>query len=79
MNGMGAAAMLDGFWRMGLASLVMALLTWLVQQPLQTGPLLWQLLLSGSIGGITYLLLCLALRVHEVQQFWHYARRRLTR
>ncbi len=79
MNGIGAAAMLDGLWRMGLATLVMALLTWMVQRPLQTGPVLWQLLLSGSVGGIIYLLLCLVLRVHEVQQFWYYARRRLTR
>lgn len=79
MKGMGAAAMLDGVWRMSVATGVMALLTWLVLQPLQTAAPLWQLLAGGTVGGVVYVLLCLALRVHEVEQIWEMVRGRVRR
>ncbi len=76
MKGMDAAAILDGMWRMGFASLIMALLTWFMGKQLESWAFLWQLLIASSVGGIAYLLLCFLLGVHEIKQFWHYARRR---
>ena len=76
MKGMGAAAILDGVWRMGIATGGMALLTWLALRPLQTSAPLWQLAVGGTVGGIVYVGLCLALRVHEVEQIWGLVRGR---
>lgn len=79
MEGIGAAAILDGLWRMGIATGVMALLTWLTQQGLSAAASLWQLLIAGAVGGVAYGLMCLALRVHEVEQLWRYVRGRVRR
>ncbi|MCL4869839.1 MAG: murein biosynthesis integral membrane protein MurJ [Anaerolineae bacterium] len=79
MGGMGAAAWLDGVWRMGLATGGMALVTGLGQYALAAAPVVVQLLAGTVVGGGTYLLLCLAFRVHEVEQIWRYGKRWLMR
>jgi putative peptidoglycan lipid II flippase len=71
--------LLDGCWRMGLASLAMAVVVWAVRQlQLSAGPLL--LLLAGAgAGATTYFAASLVFRVAELYQLLAYARRRLAR
>jgi putative peptidoglycan lipid II flippase len=78
LNGLDGLYLLDGLWRMGTATLLMAGATLLVHQQLQVQAALGQLLLSTLSGGLIYLLACHFLRVSEINQFLNYGRR-LTR
>lgn len=79
MGGLNGRSLLDGMWRMGLASLLMAGTIWLSLAWLESSQAIWQISLGGLIGGIVYGLACWAFQVSEVQQFWRYGRRRLGR
>lgn len=77
MNGIDGHYLLDGVWRMALASLIMAGITWYTSLQLTSSAAFWQLSLAGLAGGITYLLACTILRVDELQQIWAALRQRL--
>ncbi|MCP4423709.1 MAG: murein biosynthesis integral membrane protein MurJ [Chloroflexi bacterium] len=78
MGGVNGRSLLDGFWRMGLASLLMAGAIWLTLTWLEQSAALWQAALGSLAGGIVYLLASLGLRVTEMRRFWEYGRRRLS-
>lgn len=75
MRGINGRSLLDGLWRMGIATLLMMGTIGLILRWLAESGALWQALLGGLAGGIVYLLACRVLRVAEVQQFWGYGRR----
>jgi putative peptidoglycan lipid II flippase len=68
MGGLEGRRLLDGVWRMGLATLIMAVVTQLALGQLSDAAAFWQLLVAGLIGGMTYLVLSYLLRVNELQQ-----------
>ncbi len=70
-------ALLDGFVRMGLASLLMAGVMWGMLMLLKTSNLWWQLILGSMVGSAVYLAASHFLKVSEVRQFWEYGRRLL--
>ena len=76
MKGLNGRSLLDGLWRMGTASVLMAGTIWLTLSWLAESGALWQTLLGGLTGGVVYLLACWMLKVIEIQQFWGYGRRR---
>lgn len=76
MRGVNGRSLLDGLWRMGLATLLMIGAIWLTLSWLAESGALQQVLLGGLAGGVVYLLACWVLRVAEIQQFWGYGRRR---
>ncbi len=70
MGGINGRSLLDGIWRMGLAGSVMALAVWLATQlPVVAANNLFQLLVGGITGGISYLSVTILLGVQEVGQF----------
>ncbi|MGD8857447.1 MAG: murein biosynthesis integral membrane protein MurJ [Chloroflexota bacterium] len=79
MNGLEGWRLLDGLWRMGLATSIMAGITWLVFGQLAQAAALWQLLVAGLVGGLTYLGASALLRITELQQLLATLRRRLHR
>lgn len=72
-------ALLDGFLRMSLATVLMAGVMWGVLNFFTINNLWAQLILGSIVGAVVYLIASLLLRVSEVQQFWEYGRRRLKR
>ena len=79
LGGLDGRALLDGFWRILLASLLMAGAMGVVLSR-TSGESLWiQLIAGGLAGGCVYLLASWLLRVKEVQQIMQYGRARLTR
>ncbi len=79
MRGLNGRSLLDGLFRMGAASLLMAAATWFTLTQLEQSGALWQTIVGGLVGGSIYLLASLGLRVTEIQQFWDYGRRQLRR
>jgi putative peptidoglycan lipid II flippase len=79
MGGVDGRRLLDGLWRMGLATLIMAVVTWLVIAQLQDAAALWQLLVAGSAAGVTYLGASYLLRIAELHQFVTKLQQRLRR
>jgi putative peptidoglycan lipid II flippase len=77
MAGLNGRRLLDGAWRMALATLIMAAIAWLVFGQLSGAAALWQLLLPGLAGGLTYLGASYLLRISELQQILTTLRRRL--
>lgn len=79
MGGVAGRHLLDGLWRMGIASGLMAGTAWLAQE--QTAGMglgaLWQALVGGAAGGGIYLMAAQWLKVAELRQLVGYARRRL--
>ncbi len=76
MGGIDGRSLLDGAWRMGASAgaMVIAILLTNTQIP-AVAPLL-QLLIAGSIGGLTYLTAAHLLRTAELQQLITLLRRR---
>ena len=68
MGGIDGRRLLDGLWRMGLASLIMAAATWITMRQLSEAAEIWQLLVTGLAGAVTYLGTSLLLKVTELQQ-----------
>lgn len=85
MQGIGGRQLWSGVWRMGLATVAMALVMWITVTaiPARPDPTLWQLLwtlfVPSLTGGIVYLGVCRLLRVRELNAFVGIARRRLKR
>ena len=68
MGGIDGRHLLDGFWRMALAGLFMALVTWIVLEQLSVAGALGQLVLGIFVGAASYLLAVLILQVTEFRQ-----------
>jgi putative peptidoglycan lipid II flippase len=79
MSGLDGRRLLDGLWRMGLATLVMAVISWLVFGQLAQAAAFWQLLVTGLAAGIAYLGASTLLRVSELAQIVASLRQRLRR
>jgi peptidoglycan biosynthesis protein MviN/MurJ (putative lipid II flippase) len=75
MGGLNGRVLLDGLWRMGTATILMAGSMWLVIEGLAQSSIWWQALLGTFVGTIAYLGGCFFLRVEEVEQFIGYGRR----
>ncbi|MCA9926373.1 MAG: murein biosynthesis integral membrane protein MurJ, partial [Anaerolineales bacterium] len=69
-------ALLDGLWRMGSASLLMAGSIWGILSLFKTDGLWWQFIVGSIVGTVVYLLASVVLGVSEVRQLWEYGRRR---
>lgn len=78
MGGLNGRDLIDGFWRMGLAGLLMAAAIWAVLVLLAPVGLLWQATLGVLVGGAVYALACLALRVTEMRRFIAFSRSKIT-
>lgn len=76
MGGIDGRRLVDGFWRMVLASLMMAGVTWLVLNRLSQATEIWRLLIAGFAGGVTYLVASLLLKVPELEQIYTSLRQR---
>jgi putative peptidoglycan lipid II flippase len=68
MGGLEGWRMLDGIWRMSLATVIMAIITWLVFGQLSQAAAFWQLAGAGLAGGVTYLGVSYLLRISELQE-----------
>lgn len=79
LGGIQGKSLLNGLWRMMLASLLMAGGMWLLQQRLSEANILMQLILVGSVGTAIYIAMCAGLRLEELNRVWQYGRRRLNR
>ena len=79
LGGIQGYSLLNGLWRMGLATVLMTVGMWLVQNRLADLANLWQIVVVGGIGSLIYLLACGVLRLEELNQLWQYGRRRLIR
>jgi putative peptidoglycan lipid II flippase len=75
LGGLDGRHLLDGLWRMGLATVLMTAATYLIYQQFDTLAALWLLLLGSMAGGIVYLVACYLLKVGEIEQFLGYGRR----
>ena len=79
MGGLNGRYLLDGFWRMTLASLLMAAVMWLSLGKLDASSIWWQAIVGSIVGSLVYVGGCFFLRVQEVGQFWEFGRRGLAR
>lgn len=77
INGIDGHHLLNGIWRMTLASLIMAAATWLAMRQLDSSSAIWQLLVASLVGGIVYLIASVILRVDEPRLVWGSLRRRI--
>ena len=77
MGGVGGSHIWNGLWRMLLASLAMALVTWLVQRGSSSFGPFWQLAAGTAAGGLVYLGASWVLRVSELNELYMQIRRRL--
>ncbi len=79
LGGLDGMVLLSGFWRILLASLLMAGSIWLVLSRLNATSMWLQLIIGGFTGTAVYLLASWLLRVEEVKQIMRYARTRISR
>jgi putative peptidoglycan lipid II flippase len=79
LGGLDGTALLDSFWRIILASLLMIGGMWLVLSWISADALWAQLLIGGVSGAVVYLLASWMLRVKEIQQLLQYGRERMAR
>ena len=79
LGGLDGTALLDSFWRIILASLLMVGGMWLVLSWISADALWAQLLIGGFSGAVVYLLASWMLRVKEIQQLLQYGRERMAR
>ncbi|MBK7893632.1 MAG: murein biosynthesis integral membrane protein MurJ [Anaerolineaceae bacterium] len=79
LGGIQGQSLLNGLWRMGVATLLMAGGMWWVLGWLGDTAELIQLILVSAAGGVIYVLACAGLRLEELTRFWQYGRRRLNR
>ncbi len=73
MGGIDGRRILNGVWRMIVASLFMAVISWLTLQQLTEIPVFWQLLVVGLVASLSYLLASLALGVTELRAAHRYS------
>lgn len=79
LGGIHGRVLLDGLWRMTLASLAMALAMAWAQQQLSAASLWVQALGSATVGGTVYLLASWLLGLKELRRFVSYGRERFGR
>lgn len=79
MGGVDGRHLLDGLWRMTLASGLMAAGMWLVLRWLPLEQPLWQLAAGGIVGGVVYFVASMGLGIGELRQLWEYGWRRIRR
>jgi putative peptidoglycan lipid II flippase len=79
VGGLHGRVLLDGFWRMALASVFMTLATWWLLQQIATTSLWLQAIVGGLVGGVVYLLACWLLGLKELHRFVNYGRVRIRR
>ncbi len=79
LGGLDGKALLNSFWRILLACLLMAGAIWLLLTRLNAQSSWIQLILGGLVGGVIYALAAWLLRVEEMRQIIHYARNRFAR
>ena len=77
MGGLDGRRILDGVWRMGAATLIMALVTWFVMRQFSEAAAFWQLLIAGLAAAVTYLGASYLLRITELEQLVTSLRQRL--
>jgi len=70
LGGINGRRVFDGVWRMLLASIIMAVVTWLVLQSLVASPKLIQLVLAGAAGASVYLIASAVFGVTELRVLW---------
>ena len=68
MGGLDGGRLLDGLWRMVLASLLMAAVAWIVFDQLSQAAVIWQLVVAGLTGALAYLGASLLFGITELQQ-----------
>ncbi|MCA9977124.1 MAG: murein biosynthesis integral membrane protein MurJ [Anaerolineales bacterium] len=71
--------LLDGIWRMGLATLVMGIASWAVVDYFAQSSILLQLILGGLVGAVAYFGLSFVLQVKEIHWLWQTTQRYLQR
>ncbi len=76
LGGIHGRVLLDGLWRMSIASCLMALGSWWTLQQLAATPLWLQAIIGSVVGGVVYLLACWGLRLKELRQLAVYGRGR---
>ncbi len=77
LNGLDNRRLLDGLWRMALATIFMGVVCWFVLDRLgDLGPL-WQLIVVGIVALLSYLLASIALNITELHQLISQIQRRL--
>ena len=79
MGGLNGRYLLDGLWRMAVATLLMAVAIWLTLSWLVASPIWWQAICGSAVGGLIYIGACFLLQVKEVNQFWQIGRRASSR
>jgi putative peptidoglycan lipid II flippase len=68
MGGLDGRHLLDGLWRMGLATVLMTAVTYLIHEQFSNLAALWLLLLGSIGGGMVYLGACYLFKVGEIEQ-----------
>ncbi|MFN2188094.1 MAG: murein biosynthesis integral membrane protein MurJ [Candidatus Promineifilaceae bacterium] len=68
MGGIDGRRLFAGLWRMLLAALVMAAVTWFAVEQLSDSAVFWQLVVGGLVGVVIYLASSLLLGVPEIRQ-----------
>lgn len=79
LGGIQGNSLLNGLWRMLVATLLMAGGMWQMLIRLPKLASLLQIILVGGVGSLLYLLLCAGLRLEELNRLWQYGRRRYGR
>jgi len=79
LNGLDNRRLLDGFWRMALATIFMGIICWFVLDRLADLASLWQLVVVGIVALLSYLLASIALHVTELNQLIRQIQQRLVK
>jgi putative peptidoglycan lipid II flippase len=79
LMGLDGRRLLDGFWRMGAAGVMMLAASWPLQAALAGLSPIWQLAVVTAVGGAIYLLASVLLRVEEMEMVSRLMRRVVSR
>lgn len=79
MGGLNGRYLLDGLWRMVLATLLMVVTMGAMLHWVTSSSFWWQVVMGSVVGGLVYGVACFFLGVQEVGQFWEFGRRGLNR
>ncbi|MCP4360107.1 MAG: murein biosynthesis integral membrane protein MurJ [Chloroflexi bacterium] len=79
LKGIHGRILLDGFWRMMIASILMGFTMWWVLLQVVHLPILMQMIVGCFVGGLVYLFVCWGLGLKELRRFVAYGRERLNR
>ncbi len=77
IGGINGRSLLDGLWRMAIATLLMGGGILLVIRPLSSASVWVQLIVAGFVGGVIYVGACYFLRLKELRHFLNYSLQRL--